>query len=110
MRRQSSTSTTTTTRLLLVAAAAALGACCLAVVLALGAFTAGVEGARPRPRPPSSAVLGVGSSMVAARAEDGYAAAARRGLPAEAAELDYGYVDPTPDTRSRGGTAPIPHN
>ncbi|KAF8700717.1 hypothetical protein HU200_034068 [Digitaria exilis] len=109
MRRQSSTSTTT--RLLLVAAAA-LGACCLAVVLALGAFTAGVEGARPRPRPPSSAVLGVGSSMVAARAEDGYAAAARRGLPggeAEAAELDYGYVDPTPDTRSRGGTAPIPH-
>jgi hypothetical protein len=31
------------------------------------------------------------------------------GAAAEA-ELDYGYVDPPPDTYRRGGSAPIPHN
>jgi len=92
--RASSSRTRTRLRLLLLVAACGL---------ALVALAAGAGAAR-RP-PPSSPVLGVGSSLVAARADGG-------DLPGggAAAEQDYGFVDPTPDTRRRGGTAPIPHN
>ncbi|OEL26672.1 hypothetical protein BAE44_0012302 [Dichanthelium oligosanthes] len=101
-------------RLLLVAAAGAC--CCLALVLAVGVSTApggsGGVAVQGRPRPPSSPVLGV-DSLVAARVNDYPAGGGGRDLPSGAAaavEQDYGFVDPPPDTRRRGGTAPIPHS
>ncbi|CAN6218724.1 unnamed protein product [Urochloa humidicola] len=111
-------SPTTASLLLLVAAAS--GACCLALVLAVGACTASSTGVgvaahgwRPPRSPPSSPVvlLGVDYSLVAARANgDPAGGGGGRDLLGGAVEQDYGYVDPTPDTRRRGGTAPIPHN
>ncbi|PUZ71941.1 hypothetical protein GQ55_2G354000 [Panicum hallii var. hallii] len=97
--RSSSSSPASRKRLLLLLVAAA-AACCMALAGAC---------AVQRP-PPSSPVLGVGSSLVAARANDGYPAGGDLPGGGAAAEQDYGFVDPTPDTRRRGGTAPIPHD
>ena len=109
---------------LLLAAAATSGAC-LALVLAVGVCTASCGGGlaahghgRRQPRPPSSPVLGVDSLVSApalqekgafAAAAGGDAAAPRDllGAAAAAAGQDYGFVDPPPDTRRRGGTAPL---
>jgi len=110
---------------LLLAAAATSGAC-LALVLAVGVCTGSCGGGlaahghgRRQPRPPSSPVLGVDSQVTTpALQEKGFAAAAGDaaaerdllGAAAAAAGQDYGFVDPPPDTRRRGGTAPIPHS
>ncbi|CAN6175319.1 unnamed protein product [Urochloa humidicola] len=104
MRRPSPSSSTTTSRLLLLLLLVAAAAC--ACGLAVGACSAGGGvaehgGGGRTPRPPSSSSLLVGSLQVAARGRD---------VLGGAVEQDYGYVDPTPDTRRRGGTAPIPHN
>jgi hypothetical protein len=120
--RSSSSSSSSSSRLLL-AAAATSGAACLALVLAVGVCTASCGGGlvahgRQQPRPPSTAppVLGVDSLVSApARLQEkaGFAAAdaaAARDLLGAAAGQDYGFVDPPPDTRRRGGTAPIPHS
>ena len=109
---------------LLLAAAATSGAC-LALVLAVGVCTGSCGGGlaahghgRRQPRPPSSPVLGVDSLVSAPALQENCAfaaaAAAARDLlgaaAAAAAGQDYEFVDPPPDTRRRGGTAPIPHS
>nr|TKW34622.1 hypothetical protein SEVIR_2G317500v2 [Setaria viridis] len=117
MRSSSSSSSTTSRLLLVVGAAAASGVCCLALVLAVGGACTdgGVAVHGGRPRPPSLSLVDY-SLAAAARVNDypaGVGGGGGRDLAggaAAAAEQDYGFVDPTPDTRRRGGTAPIPHN
>jgi hypothetical protein len=85
----------------------------LLVAAALVLMTVGV----PRGRPQPSLVLS-SSRRATCLEHDDFGGdvvtmmSGRRDLlgAAAEAELDYGYVDPPPDTYRRGGSAPIPHN
>ncbi|KAJ1290806.1 hypothetical protein BS78_02G271400 [Paspalum vaginatum] len=96
----------------------AAGACCCLLALVLAAGVAGGVALVGHQRPPSaSPELGVDALVEEYDVAGGDAAAAVRGgrdllgLGAEAAaEQDYGFVDPPPDTHHRGGAAPIPHS
>jgi hypothetical protein len=106
----------TTSRLLLLVVVP-MAACCLAVGACTATTAGGVAGYRGRPRPPSTSSLVDYYSLAASTRVNDYPAGgdgsgSGRDLAggASAAEQDYGFVDPTPDTGRRGGTAPIPHN